>query len=138
MSKKEKINKDDLEFLKELLGEHKKEEIKGPDFREFKDLKKKISESSIEDGLIQFDKETEIRNRIGAMKSESEKTELGYSQGLNDIEKQKRSTKRVKIKKKQLFLEIAEALPLIKQNNVLLNKLIQALTEEPIKVKILK
>jgi len=148
MSKKEEINKEDLEFLKELLGEPKKEEKESPDFRKFKDLKKKISENSIKDGLIQFDKESETLSHIGGGKSESEIIDLNYSHNLQSIKNQKRSIKNRKIKKKELFLEIAEALSLIKENNILLNKLIQhyksmetslkALTQEPIKIKILK
>jgi len=148
MSKKEELNKEDREFLKELLGEPKKEEKESPDFREFKNLKKKISENSIKDGLIQFNKESETLSRIGGEKSESEIIDLNHSHNLKNMENKKRSIKNKKIKKKELFLEIAEALPLIKENNILLNKLIQryksmetsfkALTQEPIKIKILK
>lgn len=148
MSKKEELNKEDLEFLKELLGESKKEEKESPDFRELKDLKKKISENSIKDGLIQFDKKSEIISHIGGEKSESEIIDLNHSHNLKNMENKKRSIRNRKIKKKELFLEIAEALPLIKENNILLNKLIQhyksmetsfkALTQEPIKIKILK
>jgi len=148
MSKKEEINKEDLEFLKEILGQSKKEEKETPDFREFKNLKKKISENSIKDGLIQFNKESEILSHIGGEKSESERIDLKYSHNLKNMENKKRSIRNRKIKKKELFLEIAEALPLIKENNILLNKLIQhyksmetsfkALTQEPIKIKILK
>ena len=107
-----------------------------------------ISENSIKDGLIQFDKESEILSHIGGEKSESEIIDLKYSQNLQNIKNQKKSTKKRKIKKKELFLEIAEALSVIKENNILLNKLIQhyksmetsfkALTQEPIKIKILK
>lgn len=148
MSKKEEINKEDLEFLKKILGQSKKEEKETPDFREFKGLKKKISESSIKDGLIQFDNGSEILSHIGGKQSESEIIDLKYSHNLQNIKNQKKSTKKRKIKKKDLFLEIAEALSLIKKNNILLNKLIQhyklmetsfkALTQEPIKIKIFK
>ena len=147
MSKKEELNKEDLEFLKELLGESKKEEKESPDFRELKDLKKKISENSIKDGLIQFDKKFEIISHIGGEKSESEIIDLNHSHNLKNMENKKRSIRNRKIKKKELFLEIAEALPLIKENNILLNKLIQhyksmetsfKALKEPIKIKILK
>jgi len=148
MSKKEEINKEDLEFLKELLGKSKKEEKETPNFREFKDLKKKISENSIKDGLIQFDKKSEIISHIGGGKLESEIIDLNHSHNLQNIKNQKKSTKKRKIKKKELFLEIAEALSVVKENNILLNKLIQhyksmetsfkALTQKPIKIKILK
>jgi len=148
MSKKEEINKEDLEFLKEILGQSKKEEKETPDFREFKNLKKKISKNSIKDGLIQFNKESEILSHKGGKKSESEIIDLKYSHYLQNIKNQKKSTKKRKIKKKELFLEIAEALSVVKENNILLNKLIQhyksmetsfkALTQKPIKIKILK
>ena len=148
MSKKEELSKEDLKFLKELLGQSKKEEEETPNFREFKDLKKKISENSIKDGLIQFDKKSEIISHIGGGKLESEIIDLNLSHNLENYENKKRSIKKRKIKKKELFLEIAEALSLLKKNNILLNKLIQhcrsiensfkALTQEPIKIKILK
>jgi len=148
MSKKEELSKEDLKFLKELLGQSKKEEEETPNFREFKDLKKKISENSIKDGLIQFDKKSEIISHIGSGKLESEIIDLNHSHNLENNENKKRSIKKRKIKKKELFLEIAEALSLLKKNNILLNKLIQhcrsiensfkALTQEPIKIKILK
>jgi len=161
MSKKEELSKEDLKFLKELLGQSKKEDEETPNFREFKDLKKKISENSIKDGLIQFDKkseiishigsgklESEIISHIGSGKLESEIIDLNHSHNLENNENKKRSIKKRKIKKKELFLEIAEALSLLKKNNILLNKLIQhcrsiensfkALTQEPIKIKILK
>lgn len=148
MSKKEELSKEDLKFLKELLGQSKKEEEETPNFREFKDLKKKISENSIKDGLIQFDKKSEIISHIGGGKLESEIIDLNHSHNLENYENKKRSIKKRKIKKKELFLEIAEALSLLKKNNILLNKLIQhcrsiensfkALTQEPIKIKILK
>ena len=148
MSKKEELSKEDLKFLKELLGQSKKEEEETPNFREFKDLKKKISENSIKDGLIQFDKKYEIISHIGSGKLESEIIDLNHSQNLEINENKKRSMKKRKIKKKELFLEITEALSLLKKNNILLDKLIQhcrsiensfkALTQEPIKIKILK
>jgi len=145
MSKKEEINKEDLEFLKALIGESKKEENEIPNIKRFKEQKKKISVASIKDGLIQFDKKSGILRDMGNIYSELEKKDSTISQSFENIENQKKSTKKKKIKKKQLFLEIAEALPIIKQNNFLLKKLIismentiKALTEEPIKIKILK
>ncbi len=145
MSKKEEINKEDLEFLKQLLGETKEEEKESPDNREFKNLKKKISESSIKDGLIQFDKEYKILYDKKIGNSELKNLNLKDSHNLPNIENQKKITKKRKIKKKELFLEIAEALPIIKENNKLLHELIQqfkllnkAITQKPIKIKILK
>ncbi|MFX1340036.1 MAG: hypothetical protein ACFFDK_15605 [Promethearchaeota archaeon] len=132
MPKKEEIKKEDLKFLKELVGESKKEEGGIPNFRKLKDLNEKISVSSIRDGLIQVNKKNEILRDIKSTKSDIEKTDSIYSQNYKNQRKKK------KIKKKQLFLEIAESLPLIRQNNILLNELIQALIKEPIKVKILK
>ncbi|MFX1443086.1 MAG: hypothetical protein ACFFHV_06700 [Promethearchaeota archaeon] len=132
MPKKEEIKKEDLKFLKELIGESKKEEGGISNFRKLKDLNEKISVSSIRDGLIQVNKKNEILRDIKSTKSDIEKTDSIYSQNYKNQRKKK------KIKKKQLFLEIAEALPLIRQNNILLNELIQALIKEPIKVKILK
>ena len=42
MSKKEEIDKEDLEFLKELFGKPKREEELGQNTRKLEDLKKKI------------------------------------------------------------------------------------------------
>jgi hypothetical protein len=148
MSKKEELDKEDLKFLKQLLGNSKKEEIKIPDSGEFKLSKNKISVNSIKEGLIQFNKNYENMKNIGAIESKLGKNNLATFQNHNILEKQKKKLKRKKIKKKELFLEVAEALPYIKLNNILLNKLIQhcisienaikALTDEPIEVKILK
>ena len=148
MSKKEELNKEDLEFLKELFGESKKEEKSIPDFREFKDLKKETLKSSVKDGLIQFDENLVNISHARLKDSESKKIELKTSHNPQIMEDFKRSKKKKKIKKKELFLELAEVIPLIKQNNRLLNELIQhyrsiensfkTLTQEPVKIKILK
>ena len=88
--------------------------------------------------MIELDKKSEIINRLGSIELELEKTNLNHASGIENREIQHSSKKKRKIKKKELFLEIAEALPLLKENNFLLNKLIQALIQEPIKVKLLK
>ena len=129
MSRKEELNKEDLEFLKDLLGSSKKEENNAS---EYKKPPEKVSISSIKEGLLELDKSSKIFKHVGNIDSE-----IGKSNLLNSQD-QKKSIKKRKIKKKQLFLEVAEALPLIKQNNILLNELIQVLTQDPIKIKLLK
>jgi cell division protein FtsB len=66
---------------------------------------------------------------------------------MNRKEKKKRGKKK-KIKKKEVLLELKELLPIIQENNILLKGLIQcfrsmetslkALTQEPIKIQIVK
>ena len=128
MSDKEELNEEDLDFLKELFGESKKVE---------KGVPEKLAAKDIKDDMIKLDGKTEKNTQLGAIKLELEKADLN-SHDFEARQVKYSSKKKRKIKKKELFLEIAEALSLIKQNNILLNKLIQALIQEPIKVKLLK
>ncbi len=149
MAKKDNINEEDIEFLQELFGESKENNILISELKDLKESKIKIAQKpeSIE-FLGQIKKESDKNFLIQKEQIRANKIEMKTSSDLLITKDSKRELKKRKIKKKELFLEIAEALPLIKENNRLLNELIQyykslensfkALTQEPIKIKILK
>ena len=149
MAKKDNINEEDIEFLQELFGESKENNILISELKDLKESKIKIAQKP--EGIEfsgQIKKESDKNNLIQKEQLRSNKIGMKTSSDLLIPKDSKRELKKRKIKKKELFLEIAEALPLIKENNRLLNELIQyykslensfkALTQEPIKIKILK
>ena len=135
--------------MQELFGESKEKNISISESKDLKESKIKIAKK-IEDKefLGQIKEESGKNDLIQEVKLLSNKIQMKKSKDLLITKSIEKIPMKRKIKKKELFLEISEALPLIKENNRLLNELIQcykslensfkALTQEPIKIKILK
>ena len=149
MSKKDDLNEEDIEFLQELFGEVKENNNKISELKDLKRSKINVAQKSETiEFLGQFKEESSKLNLIKEEQLGSNEIAMKTSRDLLIAKDSKKNSKNRKIKKKELFLEIAEALPLIKENNRLLNELIQyykllensfkALTQGPIKIKILK
>lgn len=149
MSKKNKFNEEELKILQNLFGESKKPRISFSgidDSNKVENFNNEKSNSIEYFGQISenielrnnFKKETQKLTKLNAKRSQEALTTM-------NLEKSKRKRK---IKKKELLSEVAEILPLIRENNKMLNELIQyyksieyslkTLTQEPIKIKIFK
>jgi hypothetical protein len=139
MTNKDNLNNKEIEFLKELLGPEKDDESINK--KEKKTLKrddlitKKKQSSKI---IINFDKNNEQKMH-----------DQSFEQYLSQVNEMILSNdNRKKIKKKELLLQIYSAIPLLYENNLLLKELtayiksiessIRALTQEPLKIKVVK
>ncbi|TFG28315.1 MAG: hypothetical protein EU532_05595 [Promethearchaeota archaeon] len=147
MSKKDELDEEELEILDELLFGSLKEENK-IDLKKNKKSQKITKKSDLRQGIINIDKKSTPISSITLEQLKTKQADTKFPQEIQEYQKSKTKPKKRKIKKKQLLLDIAEIIPLIKQNNILLNELIRsyksiedsfkALTQEPIKIKFLK
>ncbi len=150
ITNKDKFNSEDFEFLKDLFGDSKKKKrTKISNNNEFEEPYKKVSKKTeLKTFQIQLKENlgTSLQDDMEELKSsniESTRSQIH----MNRKEKKKRGKKK-KIKKKEVLLELKELLPIIQENNILLKNLIQcfrsmetslkALTQEPIKIQIVK
>ena len=122
MSKKDDINEEDIEFLQELFGEVKENNNKISELKDLKRSKTIVTQNSENiEFLGQFKEESSKLNLIKEEQLGSNEIAMKTSRDLLIAKDSKKNSKNRKIKKKELFLEIAEALPLIKENNRMLN-----------------